>query len=85
MPKGGGSRERPGVSCGTVDSQQRAIYERCEHDLRMALKSLLESSVDDIAHVREARELIQEAHDLVEFVLLGRAADPNRGNIGKTA
>jgi hypothetical protein len=59
---------------GAVDTEQRAVCEQAEHDLRMVLKSLLEPYMNELAHIREASELIQAAHDIIESVMLERGA-----------
>jgi hypothetical protein len=53
-----------------MSPEQRTVYEQIEHDLRMALKSLSEPYMDEVAHTPEVRELARIAHDLVESVLL---------------
>jgi hypothetical protein len=61
---------------GTISPEQlRAVCEKAEHDLRMALKTLSEPDVNEAAHMRELRGLVQAAHDLIESVLLDGVAD----------
>ena len=59
---------------GAMSPEQRAVYEQVERDLRIALKSLSEPYMNDVAHIREVRDLVRSAHNLVESVLLERVA-----------
>jgi hypothetical protein len=53
-----------------MNSEERAVYGQVEHDLRMALKSLLELHMNEVARIGDVREHIQAAHELIERVLL---------------
>jgi hypothetical protein len=59
---------------GAMNPEQRAVCEQTEHELRMALRSLLEPYMNEVAHVQEVRELIQQAHEIIESVMLERVA-----------
>jgi hypothetical protein len=48
------------------------VYERVERDFRIALKSLLEPCMDEVAGVQELRKLAKVGHDIAESVLLER-------------
>jgi|HubBroStandDraft_6_1064221.scaffolds.fasta_scaffold197331_3 hypothetical protein len=58
----------------SMNSEQRAVYEQVEHDLRMALKSLLEPYMNEVACIGDVRERVQAAHEIIERVLLERMA-----------
>lgn len=62
--------------------EQRAGYEQVEHDLRMALVSLSGPYANEVAHIRKVRELMQQAHDIVEAVLLDRVTSLDRATDG---
>ena len=63
------------ATLGAINPEQlRAVCEQAEHDLRMALKSLSEPNMNEGAHMREVRELVQAAHDIIESVLLDGVA-----------
>jgi hypothetical protein len=60
---------------GVINPEQlRTVCEQAERDLRMALKTLSEPDLNEGAHRREVRELVQAAHDIIESILLDSVA-----------
>jgi hypothetical protein len=55
-----------------MDPEQMGVYEQVEHDLRLALNSLSEQHMDEVAGIQEMRKLVRAAHEIAESVLLGR-------------
>lgn len=63
-----------------MTSEQTAVYEQVEFDLRSSLAALSQDCMTGVPRIREVRELVNGAHDIIESVFVEGTAGPEQGD-----
>jgi hypothetical protein len=56
-----------------MNPEQQSVYEQIESDLKLALDALSQPHMDDATCIREVRELVKGAHEIIGSILLAKS------------